>query len=115
MLNFSEIGKEEKKLKFIEDKLLHQKIPGIIVREKGGEQLYEVTLDDYKDNYSDTSTYEFVKKTQILDPSLNEISLRDYILKAPRIFIVFSKELSEFKSKHIEKLRSIKICWFIQI
>ncbi len=108
MVNFSEIGKEEKKLKFIEDKLLHQKIPGIIVREKGGEQIYEVTLDDYKDNYSDTSTYEFVKKSQILDPSLNEISLRDYILKAPRIFIVFSKELSEFKSKHLEKLRSIK-------
>ncbi len=108
MVNFSEIGKEEKKLKFIQDKLSHQKIQGIIVREKDGDQTYEVTKEDYSDNYSDTSMYEFVKKTQISDPSLSEISLREYILKAPRIFIVFSKELSEFKSKHLERLRSIK-------
>ena len=108
MVNFSEIGKEEKKLKFIQDKLSHQKIQGIIVREKDGDQTYEVTKEDYSDNYSDTSMYEFVKKTQILDPYLSEISLREYILKAPRIFIVFSKELSEFKSKHLERLRSIK-------
>jgi hypothetical protein len=108
MVNFSEIGKEEKKLKFIQDKLSHQKIQGIIVQEKDGDQTYEVTKEDYSDNYSDTSMYEFVKKTQILDPSLSEISLREYILKAPRIFIVFSKELSDFKSKHLEKLRSIK-------
>ena len=108
MVNFSEIGKEEKKLKFIQDKLSHQKIQGIIVREKDGDQTYEVTKEDYSDNYSDTSMYEFVKKTQISDPSLSEISLREYILKAPRIFIVFSKELSEVKSKHLERLRSIK-------
>jgi uncharacterized membrane protein YphA (DoxX/SURF4 family) len=108
MVNFSEIGKEEKKLTFIQEKLRHQMIQGVVVKEKGSEQTYEVTNEDYSDNYSDTSLYEYVKKTQISDPALNEISLRDYILKVPRIFIVFSKELSEFKSKHLEKLKSIK-------
>jgi uncharacterized membrane protein YphA (DoxX/SURF4 family) len=109
MINFSEIGVAEKKLKFIQDKLSHQKISGVIVRDKGGEQTYEITPQDYADNYSDTSLYEFIRRSQILDPALSEISLREYILKAPRIFVVFSKELSEFKSVHLERLKAIKM------
>jgi uncharacterized membrane protein YphA (DoxX/SURF4 family) len=86
----SEIGKAELSLKYIKEKMSGSMIPGYLLLDKSYQTEIEVAQDAYNTNDYDTSSYRIIREIEMANPDLAEISIKDYILEAPTIFIVFS-------------------------
>lgn len=105
-IELSAIGKPEKKMKFIQEKLAASNIPGVLLLDKTNNVEIEVAASEYELMDYD-STYQFIRKIQMADPNMSEISIRDYILESQTIFILLSKDLTKADFSEINTLKEI--------
>ena len=103
----SEIGKAELSLKYIKEQISGSMIPGYLLVDKTDQTEIEVAQDSYNTNDYDTISYSIVKEIQIVNPDLAEISIKDYILDAPTVFIVFSRDLLTADFEDIQSFKAL--------
>jgi uncharacterized membrane protein YphA (DoxX/SURF4 family) len=104
----SEIGKNEEQLSFIQKILVPKKVKGFELYDIENDTKIQVTDKEYQDNYSDTSFYKIMNQIMLDESPITEISIRDYIIEAPIIFIMFSKELKKAEIDDLPKIKSIE-------
>ena len=104
----SELGENEKQLDFIQKILKPKRVSGFELYDIENDNNLQVTKQEYEDNYSDTSFYKIEKEIMVDQELPSEISIRDYITKAPIIFILFSKDLRKAEIEDIAKLKSLE-------
>lgn len=107
IVQLSNVGPEEKKIKAIKSALAKQKEIGYLLLDKENNEKIEVTKNDYEANYSDTSFYEIIRETEVSNPEVNEISIRNYLVETPRVFILFSKDLEKMNVSNLQELQEI--------
>jgi uncharacterized membrane protein YphA (DoxX/SURF4 family) len=107
-ISVSEIGKNEMQLDFIQKMLSTKKVKGVELFDIEKDTRIQVVEKEYLENYSDTSFYRFEKDIMVEEEPMSEISIREYILKAPTIFIMFSKELKKAKIDDLQNIQSIE-------
>lgn len=108
VVQLAEVGKDELKLDFIQEKLKTALIDGVLLYDKDNETDVEVAANEYNTNDYDTAFFTFKKEIKMNNPELNEISIRDYIVDSKQIIIIFSKKLSDVKDpKKISELKQI--------
>lgn len=108
VVQLAEVGKDELKLDFIQQKLKTALIDGVLLYDKDNETDVEVAANEYNTNDYDTAFFTFKKEIKMNNPELNEISIRDYIVNSKQIIILFSKKLSDVKDpKKISELKQI--------
>lgn len=108
VVQLAEVGKDELKLDFIQQKLKTALIDGVLLYDKDNETDVEVAANEYNTNDYDTAFFTFKKEIKMNNPELNEISIRDYIVDSKQIIILFSKKLSDVKDpKKISELKQI--------
>lgn len=107
MIQLTDVSQAELKIKAIKDKLSNSRVPGVVLFDKANEVEIEVLADEYNTDDYDTTSYRFVKETEINDPNLSELSIRDYIIEAPTIFILFSKDLLSADFSKINEIKDL--------
>lgn len=107
-ISVSDIGKNEMQLNYIQKLLIPKKVMGVELFDIENNSTIQVTEQDYQDNYTDTSFYRFEKEVMFEESPLSEISIRDYIIQSPMIFILFSKELKKAEIADLQKVKSLE-------
>ena len=108
IISISDLGKNELQLDYIQKLLNPKKVMGVELFDIENKSKIQVTEQDYQDNYTDTSFYRFEKKVMVEESPLSEISIRDYIIQSPMIFILFSKELKKAEIADLQKVKSLE-------
>lgn len=101
------VGAPEKKLKYIQEKLANQGIPGVLLLDKAYNNEIQVPESEYDLVNYDTTNFKFIRNIEMADPNMSEISIRDFILDAPTIFVLFSKDLMKADFSEINTLKEI--------
>ena len=104
----SEIGKNEEQLSFIQKILFPKKVKGFELYDIENDTKIQVTDKEYQANYSDTSFYKIKNQIMVDESPVTEISIRDYIIEAPIIFIMFSKELKKAEIDDLQKVKALE-------
>ncbi len=107
-ISTSEVGKNEKQIAYIRNMLLPKKVKGYELYDIENDSKVQVTEQDYLDNYNDTSFYKMKRSIYLEESPVTEISIRDYIIKEPIIFILFSKELKNAEIEDVNKIKSLE-------
>ena len=94
-VNINELGKNEIQFPFIKKQLSNKMIDGVIVLDKENQSELSVSLKEFEESYTDTSFYKLIRKTKVENSELQDISIRDYIINAPTIFVLSSNKLSD--------------------
>lgn len=102
-----DISKDELNLPFIQNRLKQRYIQGYKVKDKETGEEILVSEIEFQDAYSDTSFYSFIGREQLENPDLSEISIRNYLIEAPLVYILFSKDLNTISTSKIDKIRGL--------
>lgn len=106
-ITVNEVGKQELKLAFVQEKMNALKQPGYLLFDKTYNNEIEVLESEYDPEFYDTTGYTLLKKIEMLDPNVSEISVLPLILTEKRIFVLFSKDLNEGNFSSIEKIKAV--------
>jgi uncharacterized membrane protein YphA (DoxX/SURF4 family) len=108
IVSVSDLGENELKLDFIQKLVKPKKVRGFELFDIENNEKIRVTEQEYNDNYSDTSFYRVEKEVMVEETISDEISIRDYITKAPIIFILFSKDIKKAEISDLDKIKKIE-------
>lgn len=106
-LPIESVTKYEKGLKLVQDQMLRAKINGLVLLDKATESNMEITMDEYNIDDYPVEEYDILDTIEINNPEFKEIVLRDYILKAPIIIILTTKNLKDANFAKIERYKTI--------
>lgn len=95
IVNIHELGNNELNFPFIKKQLANKMIEGVVVYDVENQSELAISTKEYEESYSDTSFYEFIRRTRVENAELQDISIRDFIVKSPTIFVLSSNNLSE--------------------
>ena len=102
----SDIAKAEMSLSFIKDLMKGNNVEGVLLLDKTAQTEIEVLQSEYSVDTYDTVSYQFIRNIEMANPEMAEISIKDYILDVPTIFIVFSRDLL---TADFEDIQSFKL------
>ncbi len=106
-ISISDIGKPEKELSFVKDKLSGAVKPGYLVKSLEYNENMEVAAEEYDTISYPSNEYAVVDTLDIMDPNMSEINIRDFIINAPNIVILSVKDLKSADWKTIKNIKSI--------
>lgn len=106
VVQLSEVGKEELELDYVREKMKGATIDGVLLYDRDNETDIEVPSSEYTTSDYDTAFFTYKGNIKMSNPELAEISIRDYIVEAPQIIIIFSKKLDDVNDK--EKIYELK-------
>ncbi len=100
-----DLGAPEKKMKYVQDLLKSHVMEGVLLYDLN----YKVTLEVPKAEYNltdyDTTEYRFEKNIEMIDPNVSDISIRDFLLKQPTVFVLFSRNLNDGDFSNIDVIK----------
>ncbi len=95
----------EKKLPYIDSILSENMMEGVLLFDVKSRQEIEVLKEEYDTAYYTTENYCFKRDIGIVNPDLLEISVRDMIVKSPKVIVLFSRNLKEASWGNIDRLK----------
>jgi uncharacterized membrane protein YphA (DoxX/SURF4 family) len=102
-----DLSPAELKMKIVKEILAENSINGVVLLDKVYNTEIKIPEEEYNVEDYDTTSFKFLRNMEIPDPSLSEVSIRDFILESKTIFILFSKNLNEANMDNIDKIRAI--------
>jgi len=107
LIPVGDIGEPERQLKYVAEQLKEARVKGVLLHDKENNADIEVMDEEYNVTDYDTAFFSYLKPIEMDNPALSEISIRDFIVDAPTIFVLFSKNLSEADFSEMEVIREI--------
>ena len=107
-IGIDEVSEDEMKLDSVAIKMAGLNVPGLRLNDVFGETEIEIPMNEYNLTDYDAESFIVLDTISIIDPSISEISIRDYIIHADRFVLVSSKNLDEADWRNLEKLKAIQ-------
>ncbi len=104
---FGDIGPLEKDFSAVKEIMSNLMIDGVELIEKANNYRNLIPESEYDTEMYDSASYTFVGKVKIADPSITEVSLREWITTTPKVFLLLSKDLAKMNLKEIATLKSL--------
>lgn len=106
-IDVSNLSDIERKLPYIDSILSENMLEGVLLYDHKIKNEIEVLKEDYDTSFYTTENYRFVREIGIVNPDLMEISVRDMIVKSPKVIALFSRNLKEANWQNVDKLKEI--------
>lgn len=97
----------EKRLTIVNEQLKNLYLPGLILEDLISKERIEVAQDAYNIESYPLESYAIVGKTKVLNEELTELSIREYLFKAPQVLLIVAKNLKEINTDAIPMLTGI--------
>ncbi len=102
-----DISEYEKEFPAVNQILSKSSIEGVRLKDLKYDSELDVSLNEYNLNDYDSLSYAVIDTIQMLDPSISEVSIRDFFVNADKIVLVFSQNLLQGDWRNIEDLKAI--------
>ncbi len=99
------LTEDELQLDVVKNQLKHTKVLGLRLIDKVTKEKTEIPEIEYNVESYPVDTYTIVDTIEVENPDLTDVSIRDFLFKAPEVIVVFSKSLKEFDTKHLGELK----------
>jgi uncharacterized membrane protein YphA (DoxX/SURF4 family) len=106
-IDLESVTKVERKLDLVEEYLSSSLVPYIDVIDKTNGNRYPQLLEEFYAEDWDTVRYAFGDTIMRMDESVDELSLRDFILDSERIILVIARSLKDANLSRIQRLIDI--------
>jgi len=101
------LTKYEKGMMVVQEQLANAKIRGLMILDKATESNFETTMAEYNVDDYPVEEYVILDTIEMKNPEINDIILRDYILKVPEIIILTTKNLKDANFVEMKRYKSI--------
>lgn len=102
--HLSDITRYEKKLKVVEDQLKQAVAPGLRLRDIAAGTDEEIMLEAYNVESYPVENYQIIDTIEVANANFTEVSVRDFLLTADKVIVVFAKNLREMDRAAIPEL-----------
>jgi hypothetical protein len=82
-------------------------VKGLRLEDKITKERTEVPEIEYNVESYPVDTYEILDTIEVDNPELTDVSIRDFLFTAPKVIVVFSKNLKEFDLNHLSEIKAI--------
>lgn len=106
-LPVEDIGKIEMKLPIVTELMAKSKIRGFKILDLAYNSEMEIPEVEYTSEDFPETDYKIVDTVEMIDPAFTEVSIRDYIVKTDRIFVLTVKNLKDANWNAIDRYKSI--------
>jgi hypothetical protein len=108
-LPVADIGAIEMQLPIVKELLAQSKIRGFKILDLGYNSEMEIPEAEYTPEDFPETDYKILDTIEMTNPSFTEVSIRDFIVKADRIFVLTVKNLNEANWNAVERYKSIYV------
>ncbi len=106
-VNVHDISEYEKSFPPVNKILASSSIEAVKLKDIKYNSEFDVPLSEYNTSDYDSLSYMIIDTIKMIDPSVSEVSIRDYIVNSDKIVLVFSQNLLKGDWRNIDDLKAI--------
>lgn len=106
-VNVEDVSDYERNMPYIQSQLAASKIQVLKLWDLVYETSLDVPVNEYSVEEYNPESFQITDTVEVMDPSVSDISIRDFIVAADQIVMVSSKNLNQGDWRYIEELKSI--------
>lgn len=101
------LSEDELQLDAVKKQLKNRKITGLRLMDKVTKEKIDITEVEYNVESYPVDTYTILDTILVENPELSDVSIRKFLFTAPKVIVVFSKNLKEFDLDHLDEIKSV--------
>lgn len=101
------LSEDELQLDAVKKQLKNTRITGLRLEDKVTKERTEIPEIAYNVESYPPDTYTILDTIEVENPELSDVSIRKFLFTAPKVIVVFSKNLKEFDLGHLNEIKSI--------
>lgn len=101
------LSEDELQLDAVKKQLKNLKIKGLRLEDRVTKERMNITEVEYNVESYPPDTYIILDTIQVDNPELTDVSIRQFLFTAPKVIVVFSKNLKEFDLDHLKEIKLI--------
>lgn len=98
---------DELQLDVVKKQLKNRKVTGLRLIDKVTKEKTEIPEIEYNVESYPNDTYQVLDTIEVENPDFTDVSIRDFLFKAPEVIVAFSKSLKEFNTSHLTELKTL--------
>lgn len=98
---------DELQLDVVKKQLEKRHVTGLRLMDNVTKEKTEIPEIEYNVESYPSDTYTVLDTIKVDNPEFTEVSIRDFLFKAPEVIVVFSKSLKEFDINHLAELKTL--------
>lgn len=106
-LRIEDLTKVEREMSLVKELLAQNQMAIVHVKNLSADEIYDVPLEEFTLEEYVPEYYEVVDTVYETNPEFTEINIRDFIVNAPQIVILSSKNIEEANWEMIERYKAI--------
>ncbi len=101
------VGKDELKLKTIQQQMKNRKVTGFQIKDLLSSEIQEIAEIEYNIESYPLENYAIVDTILVDNTELTDVSIRNFLFSAPKVIVVFAKNLVEFDQTTLPAIKQI--------
>jgi uncharacterized membrane protein YphA (DoxX/SURF4 family) len=101
------LSEDELQLPVVQKQLKNRKVSGLRLEDKVTKERTEIPEIEYNVESYPIDTYAILDTIEVENPELSDVSIRDFLFTAPKVIVVFAKNLKEFDLRHLGEIKSL--------
>lgn len=106
-ISVADLSDAEKNLSYINEFISSNNIEVIRVKNLSADDIYEVPAEEFTLEEYTPENYQIVDTIKMVNPSISEINIRNFITSADEIIVITSKNIAKADWKMIDRYKSI--------
>ncbi|WP_343604317.1 DoxX family protein [Fluviicola sp.] len=98
---------DELQLDVVKKQLEKRHVTGLRLLDNVTKEKIEIPEIEYNVESYPNDTYTILDTIQVENPEFTDVSIRDFLFKAPEVIVAFSKSLKEFDTNHLTELKTL--------
>lgn len=98
---------DELQLDVVKKQLEKRHVTGLRLLDNVTKEKTEIPEIEYNVESYPNDTYTILDTIQVENPEFTDVSIRDFLFKAPEVIVAFSKSLKEFDTNHLTELKTL--------
>lgn len=101
------LSEDELQLEVVKKQLKNTKVTGLRLEDKVTKERMEIPEVEYNVESYPSDTYMILDTIEVENPEFSDVSIREFLFTAPKVIVVFSKNLKEFDLNHLNEIKSV--------
>lgn len=101
------LSADELELTTVKKQLKNRKVTGLRLVDNVTKEKMDIPAVEYNVESYPPDTYTILDTIQVENPELSDVSIRQFLFTAPKVIVVFSKNLREFDLDHLNEIKSV--------
>mgnify|MGYP005988486733 CR=1 FL=1 len=106
-IDVANLSEDEMSMQIVKDKLHENQVELIRIKDLAYEEVVEVLMEDYYPEDYPEGEYQILDTVQSLNSEFSELSLRDYVVSVPKIYLIIAKDLKSANWNNIQKYKDL--------